>query len=106
MASKDSHGRGLQTRRGRGNAQNFPRYYRLDKNFFAALSELDSDNEQDGVVFLDSQMYNNRTDVDDDGFAYVRGKQSKRKKISSGGQSDEINLDLSQNEEFLYMAVT
>ena len=50
------------------------------KNFFAALGELDSDNEQDGVVFLDSQMFNNRMDIDDDGFTYVRGKQSKRKK--------------------------
>ena len=66
----------------------------------ASLGELDSDNEQDGVVFLDSQIYSNKTDVDDDGFTYVRGKQSKRKKISSDGQSDQINLDLSQNEEF------
>ena len=67
----------------KGNAQNCPRYYRSDKNFFATLGELDSDNEQDGVVFLDSQIYSNKTDVDDDGFTYVRGKQSKRKKISS-----------------------
>ena len=58
------------------------------------------DNEQDDVV-LDSQMYSNRTDVDDDIFAYVRGKQSNRKKISRHGQSDQINLDLSQNEDFL-----
>ena len=100
MASRYSRGRGVRTRRGRENAQNSPRYYRSDKNFFAALGELDSDKEQDGVVFLDSQMFNNRTDVDADGFTYVRGKQSKRKKISSDGQSDQINLDLSQNEEF------
>ena len=67
---------------------------------FSLPSELDSDNEQDGVVFLDSQIYSNKTDVDDDGFTYVRGKQSKRKKISSEGQSDQINLRLTQNEEF------
>ena len=98
MASRYSRGRGVRTRGERGNAQNSPRYYRSDKTFFAALGELDSDNEQDGVVFLDSQMYNNRTDDDDDGLTYVRGKQSKRKKISSDRQSDQINLDLSQNE--------
>ena len=100
MASRYSRGRGVRTRGGRGNAQNCPRYYRSDKNFFATLGELDSDNEQDGVVFLDSQIYSNKTDVGDDGFTYVRGKQSKRKKISSDGQSDQINLDLSQNKEF------
>ena len=100
MASRYSRGRGVRTRGGRENAQNSTRYYRSDKNFFAALGELDSDKEQDGVVFLDSQMFNNRTYVDDDGFTYVRGKQSKRKKIRSDGQSDQINLDLSQNEEF------
>ena len=80
MASRYSRGRGVRTRGGRGKAQNSPRYYRSDKNFFAALSELDSNSEQDGVVFLDSQMFNNRTVVDDDGFTYVRGKQSKQKK--------------------------
>ena len=106
MASRYSRGRGVRTRGGGGNAQNCPRYYRSDKNFFATPSELDSDNEQYGVVFLDSQICSNKTDVDDDGFTYVRGKQSKRKKISSDGQSNQINLDLSQNEEFLYMAVT
>ena len=98
MVSRYSHGRCVQSRGGQGNAQNSPRYYRLDKIFFAALGELDSNNEH-GVVFLDSQMdskmYSNRTDVDDDGFAYVHGKQSKRNKISSNGQSDQINLDLS-----------
>ena len=105
MASRYSRGIGVRTRGGQENAQNSPRYYRSDKNFFAALGELDSDKEQDGVVFLDSQMFNNRTDVDDDGFTYVRGKQSKRKKISSDGQSDQINLDLSQKEEFFVHGV-
>ena len=80
MASRYSRGRGVRTRGGRGNAQNCPRYYRSDKNFFATLGELDSDNEQDGVVFLDSQIYSNKTDVDDDGLPMCEGNNPNERK--------------------------
>ena len=82
-------GRGIYVQRGRGfKPGGLSRYSRYDNNFFAVLGEQGEQGEdiaQDGGMssLFTSQGGNN----DNDGFTVVRGKQSKRQRISSSGQS-------------------
>ena len=91
-----SAGRGLRTRGGRGfNSGGFSRYKRFDNNIFTMLGDLDEDNVQDGGVH---GMFT-PLGGSDDGFIPVRGKQSKRQRIRSGGQSGPIGQPDTQDDE-------
>ena len=84
MSATSDFGRGVRTRGDRGFKPGlFTMYSRHDNNFFAVLSDVDEDNAQDGG------LHSIFTSVmgEDDGFTPVRGKQSKRQRIRSGGQS-------------------
>ena len=91
-----SSGRGLRTRGGLGfKPGGFSRYNRFDNNIFTVLDDLDEDIVQDGGVHgMFTSLAGN-----DDGFIPVRGKQSKRQRISSGGQSGPINQPEPQDDE-------
>ena len=78
-----SFGRGVRTRGGRGyNSGTFPRYRRFDNNIFTLLP--DPADNQDGDQ---SDIFITTSADDDDGFTTVRGKQAKRQRVSSSGQS-------------------
>ena len=91
-----SSGRGLRTRGGLGfKPGGFSRYNRFDNNIFTVLDDLDEDIVQDGGVHgMFTSLAGN-----DDGFIPVRGKQSKRQRLSSGGQSGPINQPEPQDDE-------
>lgn len=92
-----SSGRGVRTRGGRGSKTGVPmRYSRHDNNRFVVLSDVDEDNAKDGGLH---GMFTSVSE-DDDGFMLVRGKQSKRLRVSSGGQSD--SADPSQDNDELF----
>lgn len=76
----------LRNRGGRGNnTGTMPRYSRHDNNFFAVLGE---DSIQDGDNKFD--LFTCASDTDDD-FIPVRGKQSKRPRVSSSDQSGSFS---------------
>ncbi|MEW8547683.1 MAG: hypothetical protein AB2693_29600 [Candidatus Thiodiazotropha sp.] len=87
-------GRGVRTRggsgrgRGRGGTSDWANF-RADKNFFAVLGEPEQDHTQDGGAFDFDFGFGVGIDTDTDGYTVVRGKQSKRPRISSGGQSGQ-----------------
>ena len=91
-----SAGRVIRTRGSRGfNLGGLSRYKRFDNNIFTVLGDLDEDNVQDGGVH---GMFT-PLGGSDDGFIPVRGKQSKRQRISSGGQSGPIGQPDTQDDE-------
>ena len=91
-----SAGRGIRTRGCRGfNLGGLSRYKRFDNNIFMVLGDLDEDNVQDGGVHGIFTPLGGS----DDGFIPVRGKQSKRQRISSGGQSGPIGQPDTQDDE-------
>ena len=79
-------GGGLRFSRGRGRGvrqEAPPRYSRFDNNIFTVLADPDEDIVQDGGTH---SIFSTLSGPDD-GFIPVRGKQSKRQRISTGGQS-------------------
>ncbi|MCG7869107.1 MAG: hypothetical protein JAY74_22405, partial [Candidatus Thiodiazotropha taylori] len=112
MAAGFGRGYSLGTRGSRGsNTGTIPRYSRHDKNFFAVLGE---DLIQNGDNKFD--MFTCASDTDDD-FIPVRGKQSKRPRVSSSDQSgsfsqpqlnaeENCDYDLMSNEEKLTLILS
>ena len=84
----------IRSKGGRGNnTGTIPRYSRHDNNFFAVLGE-DTDSIQDGGNKFD--LFACASDTDDD-FIPVRGKQSKRPRVSSSGQSGSFSQSQPQS---------
>ena len=99
MAS-ELRGRGVRTRGGRGGGRGGTSdwaNFRADKNFFAVLGEPEQDYAQDGDAFEIGVGFG--TGKDKDGFTVVRGKQSKRQRIRSGGQSGPHPVSACVNPE-------
>lgn len=103
MATGFGRGYSARTRGGRGNnVGTTSRYSRHDNNFFAVLGESDQESIQDGDNKFD--MFTYASDTDDD-FTLVRGKQSKRQRVSSSGQSGsfsqaQLNADADENCDY------
>ena len=106
-----SFGRGVRTRGGRGyKPGTISRYRRFDNNIFTVLS--DEVAVQDGAVqdADHTDLFTATSDNDDD-FVLVRGKQSKRQRISSSGQSGPIDQpshdgELSDHDFIDYIGMT
>lgn len=92
--------RGAMTRGDRGFKPGMlPRYSRHDNNFFAMLGELDDDDAQDGDLHDIVGTFTSGSG-DAGGYTMVRSKQSKRQRISSGGQSGPV--DLPQDDDAMF----
>ena len=99
MAS-ELRGRGVKTRGGRGDGRGVTSdwaNFRADRNFFAVLGEPEQDYAQDGDALEIGVGFG--INKDKDGCTVVRGKQSKRQHISSGGESGPHPVSACVNSE-------